>query len=625
MRHTRENRFQIDTKQPSLICPGASREEDGIRFTVSVPEGEEAALILYDKKNVKNCTEAAFPKTSRMGSLRTIKILGLAEKEYWYQYKIGEILLCDPYAKVVTGGLGGMDFSPYDWKEDTCLQLPYDTCIMYHLHVRNFTKHPKSGVRHKGTLLGLQEKLSYLKELGINQIKLMPVYPHEVVTALPRGKEMLSYQGDFSFAKEGKFESSLSNLPLLTQQVRHEGGKHDFWGYEEGAYFAINEAYCATADPVREMKDLVRSCHEKRIEVLLDFYFPSDIPARHILDCLTYWKSEYHIDGFHIIGREDVFSWLNGDAYLATSKILVSYIPDEMDCRNICFAQHNDGFLVEARKLLKGDEGVLEAFTWRSKSNPKDHAVINYITNHDGFTLKDLVSYDVRHNEENGEDNRDGSEYNFSWNCGVEGESRKKSITDLRAQQMRNAFLMLLFAQGTPMIMSGDEFCNSQKGNNNPYCLDNEISWVNWGTFPKNGQMTAFVKQAIAFRKDHPILCGREPLSMTDPLSYGYPDLSYHSQRAWYNGFAYHSRQIGMMYCEKYAGKEEFLYIGYNLNPLPQELAMPKLPAFYRWHKVVDTSRKEGFLPKEEVLPEDVKSMEYPARSIIVLLGKKGK
>ena len=605
MRHTEENGFQIDTKQPSsLICPGASREEDGIRFTVSVPEGKEASLLLYDKNDVTKFWEVVFPKMAVSGNLRTIKVLDLSWNQYLYQYRIGTTLICDPYAHVVTDGYGGMDFSVFDWQGDTAPKLSYETCIMYHLHVRNFTKHPKSEIRHKGTLLGLQEKLPYLKDLGVNQLKLMPIYPHEVTTE--------------AFGEKDPLPSQMS----LTS---FHGKKRDFWGYEKGAFFAVNEAYCATADPAKEMKSLVRACHEKDIEVLLDFYFTKDISVRYILDCLTYWKLEYHIDGFHILGRDDVLACLNTDAYLSSSKVLVSYIPEDTSCQNVYFAEHNDGFLVECRRLLKGDEGVLEAFAWRSRRNPADHAVVNYITNHDGFTLKDLVSYDIRHNEENGEDNRDGAEYNFSWNCGVEGESRKKAVTALRQSQMRNAILMLLFAQGTPMIMSGDEFGNSQRGNNNPYCLDNEISWVDWRAYRKNEEMVDFVKKAIAFRQAHPILhmC-REP-QMADHLSCGYPDMSYHSHRAWYGGFEYHSRQIGMMYCEKYVDKEDFIYMAYNLNPLSQELAMPKLPVSYRWTKMLDTSQKEAFLPKPEKLPEDIKSMIFPARSITVLVGKKDK
>ena len=198
-------------------------------------------------------------------------------------------------------------------------------------------------------------------------------------------------------------------------------------------------------------------------------------------------------------------------------------------------AECNDGFMIDVRRFLKGDEESLKAFAERMRRNPKGSGLINYIASHDGFTLCDLVSYEERHNEDNGEQNRDGRVQNYSWNCGEEGKSRKKKILELRNRQMKNAWCMLLLSAGTPMILAGDEFCNSQLGNNNPYCLDNEISWLDWKGYKSgNSEMFRFVKDLIAFRKKHKILHMGQELSMTDSLSCGFPGISYHSSSAWY-------------------------------------------------------------------------------------------
>jgi glycogen operon protein len=236
--------------------------------------------------------------------------------------------------------------------------------------------------------------------------------------------------------------------------------------------------------------------------------------------------------------------------------------------------------------------------------------------------MMDLVSYDERHNEENGELNQDGPEWNLSWNCGVEGPTRKKKVLELRGRQIRNAFLMVLLAEGTPMIQAGDEFGNSQGGNNNPYCLDNEVSWVDWKAARKNKELTDFVRDVLAFRKRHKILHMDHELRIMDTLSCGYPDLSYHSARAWYGEFQGRTREVGMMYCEKYAGEDSFLYVAYNLNPEKKTFALPHLPEGMSWHVAIDSG--EGVYPEGEELPyTDEKTLDVAERTIIVLIGRR--
>lgn len=602
MLHMRQKNWEIDRSTALFCTPGAALEEDGIRFTAAVPTGKEASLLLFDEKSQERLLEAPFPPQASIGDLRTMKIIGLPWKQITYCFMIDGRQVSDPYARrLVSAGkadtkqtLCGMDFSEYDWQGDQPLQIPYEQAILYHLHVRNFTRHPRSKVRHKGTYLGLAEKIPYLLELGINQVKLMPVYEPSP---------------DCAQERDARY------------QMAGEAQKPNYWGYGAGNYFAPRRFYAATADPVKEFKDMVKALHAAGIEVILEMFFLPDQPIRKVLDILSFWVKEYHVDGFHVMGAEELCRFLAGDPVLSRTKILTGSVPPSARERN--FAECNDGFLSDMRRILKGDEGMLEAFAGRMRRNPENYGVINYLTNHDGFTLNDLVSYDNKHNEENGEHNSDGPMYNFSWNCGMEGATRKKAILTLRRRQMRNAFLLMLFSQGTPMLLAGDEFCNSQGGNNNPYCLDSEVSWLDWNLNTKNTEMLEFVKRAIAFRKEHGVFCRAGEYRMTDYRSCGYPDLSYHSSRAWYGGFEYNSRQLGMMYCGPYAGEDTWLYIAYNLHPLSQELAIPTPAAGMHWELVLDTSLEKGFLDEPVALQPEERLRRFPARSVSVLLGKK--
>ena len=369
--------------------------------------------------------------------------------------------------------------------------------------------------------------------------------------------------------------------------------------------------------------------HRLGIEVLMEFYFPQDCDPRYIVACLEYWTEEYHIDGFHIRGEQTLCNLMAKDPLFARTKLLNIYFPVEEiygrkqlpEVRTV--AECNDGFLIDVRRFLKGDEECLKAFAERMRRNPKGSGLINYITAHDGFTLYDTVSYEERHNEANGEQNRDGRVQNYSWNCGEEGKSRKKKIMELRNRQMRNAWCMLLLSAGTPMILAGDEFCNSQSGNNNPYCLDNEISWMDWKGY-KSGksEMFQFVKELIAFRKKHKILHMKQELSLTDSLSCGFPEISYHSSSAWYGELDGQNRKIGVMYCGKYAQEDEMIYIAYNMHWMEHTFALPALPGGYGWKVALDTGK--GIYREEEWLPlADNRQVRVPSRTVMVLIGRK--
>ena len=599
---------------------GVTIAADGVTFALTVAEDVPVTLLLYQKGTDKIIREIPFTAGKSMGDVYVVKVTGLQPERYEYNYRIGTEVVSDPYAAVVSGNAVfgeqakeresrlvrcGFDCTDYDWQEDRPPHISYEEAIIYGLHVRGFTRQSGSKVAHRGTFLGIQEKADYLQELGINVIKLMPAYefderkPHQT-----KGK--LSYK-----ANPNQKESRIN-----------------YWGYDSGCYFAPKASYTAGDDPIREFKDLVRTMHSRGIEVLMEFYFPGEIDPRLVSDCLLHWVKTYHVDGFRLLGSQALCNFIVRDPVLAKTKLLGDYFPvDEIYpkgqkalLRNL--GEYNDGFKTAVRKLLKGDENQLEEFVRRLKRNPENCGVINYITCHDGFTLKDLVSYDVKHNEENGEQNQDGTDYNHSWNCGAEGVTRSKKVLELRNRQIKNAFLMLLLSAGTPMILSGDEIGNSQEGNNNPYCLDNEISWVNWKAAKRSAELTEFVKAVITFRKQHKILRMAKELTLMDTLSCGYPDVSYHGKHAWYGGFEHTNRQIGVMYCGKYAGAESFIYVAYNLHWAKQEFALPHLPGKMKWQIAIDTA--VGVYQKGEAPELETQNiLTVPERTCMVLIGTK--
>ena len=605
-------------KVETFQAMGAVPVKDGIVFSMERKNNEEASLLLYKKGSKEVMQEIPFPATNTIGDIVCVKAEKIASARYEYNFCIDGKVTLDPYAKVLigTGKFGeehpeghevrcAMIAGNYDWEDDRKPQIAYEDAVMYSFHVRGFTKQRYSGVRHKGTFLGITEKAEYFKELGINQIKLMPAY--EFI-------EMESVKTHARYRKEEELPKRLN-----------------YWGYTKAFHFAPKRAYAATKDPVREFKDMVKTMHRLGIEVLMEFYFPEGCSPRYITECLQYWVQEYHVDGFHVRGVQGICNLMETDPLFADTKLLNIYFPVEeiYGKKNLpkkrMVAECNDGFMIDVRRFLKGDEESLKAFAERMRRNPKGSGLINYIASHDGFTLCDLVSYEERHNEDNGEQNRDGRVQNYSWNCGEEGKSRKKKILELRNRQMKNAWCMLLLSAGTPMILAGDEFCNSQLGNNNPYCLDNEISWLDWKGYKSgNSEMFRFVKDLIAFRKKHKILHMGQELSMTDSLSCGFPGISYHSSSAWYGELDGQNRKIGVMYCGKYADEDELIYIAYNMHWMEHTFALPALPGGYRWNVALDTG--EGILEEDKwrLLP-DSRQVQVSSRTVTVLIGRKHK
>lgn len=607
------NRQIVVTAGNPMIL-GAKRTDEGYNF--AVVSGEETIeLNLYEKGSENPCHVIVLDERYRYGDIFAVKVSGIEFGRLEYNYKKGEKVFLDPYAEHVCdvyefgqsvrerGYRSKVMLENYDWEGDRPLNIPYDETVIYKLHVRGFTKHVSSKVKHKGTYAGIVEKIPYLKELGITTIEMMPVFESEEVQKWTENDKDCLYNRQFN-------------------------GKVNYWGYAKGMYFAPKASYASISrdngDYTVEFKDMVKALHRAGIEVVLEMYFPNDAGINMICDCVRHWIVEYHIDGIHLNCSEAVLESVANDPLLSRVKLFTTFWNTGNKKRSYKnLANYNQGFMNCARKLLKGDENQLNEFVVRVKNNAANAAVVNYMTNNNGFTLMDLVSYDRKHNENNGENNRDGEDFNNSWNCGVEGKCRKKKITQLRIRQIKNAMLMLFLSQGTPLIMAGDEFGNSQSGNNNPYCLDNETSWLNWKNLDSNRELFEFFKSLAAFRKAHKILHMEAPLRDMDYMACGYPDVSYHGDNAWFAGFENYNRHFGIMYCGKYAknsdgNEDDFIYAAYNLHWEKHMFALPSLPEGKQWHVEFDSSNG---VHNEHVINES-RHVMADARSVVVLVGR---
>lgn len=583
---------------------------DEVNFAITAKYGSNCQVVLYEKGKDEEVARIPFENAQVIGNVYAMSVSGLDYSKYYYNFSVDGEIVTDEYAKALSGkknwgkacdNLKGIIINDdYDWQQDAPLNIPFDETILYRMHVRGFTKHATSKVKHKGTYLGIVEKIPYLKELGINMIELMPAYEFNEI----KKENATSMKGQFAIES-----------PVL-----------NYWGYTDGYAFAPKASFAWTNTPggeVEEFKYLVRELHKNGIEISMEFFFPQGTNPKLILDCLHYWVMEYHIDGIHANCEEAVMRMVETDNLLCATKIFTYSFSNNTDfysrkseIRNI--ANFNDDFMVCARRFIKGDEDMLNTMAYKIKANPPGVAVVNYVANHNTFTLYDTVSYDRKYNEANGENNRDGAVYNYSWNCGAEGDTRKRKIMDLRKRQIKNALCLVFLSQGVPMLYAGDEMCNSQKGNNNPYCLDNEISWTNWNTNAMAKEILEFTKNIIAFRKKHKVLHLSQETRQMDYKSYGLPDMSYHGSKAWYADFSHFNRHFSVMYCGKYAlldkaGEEQDIYIAYNMYWENQEFGVPSVRNKKKWHLEFSTDgNKKGC---------DIDRMyEAPGRSISVLV-----
>ncbi len=555
---------------------GVTISKNRVNFSVEAPEKKNCELILYKVGSCVPDQVIDMPEEKAFGSVRYVAIEEMDPAQYEYNYRINGKIYIDPYVRELTGHKifgqkedlerqevrGRILPSSFDWKDDRRLSIPYNEVVAYSLHVRGFTKHPSSQVKNKGTFAGVQEKIPYLQELGINQIHCMPIY----------------------------------------EFVERTNTYQNYWGYGKGLYFAPKAAYASGSNVADELKEMIYSCHKAGIEVILEMPFDEGVLPQLVVECLRFYVMEYHVDGFIINPYRVSWEMVTKDPFLKGTKLI----------------KKEDEFQNTMRRFLKGDEGMVQDVVKAIRHNTNDDSCYNYITGHTGFTLNDLVSYDARHNEANGEQNQDGPQYNYSWNCGVEGPTRKKSIIAFRKKQIYNAFFLLLMAQGTPCILAGDEFRNTQKGNNNVYCQDNELSWLDWGKRKNHGELFEYVKTLIAIRKQHKVLHREEKLLGIDKSACGIPDISYHGESAWVTPGDIASRQLGVLYSGAEV-EDVDCFIAYNMHWENHIFALPQLKDNKKWCLILDTT---DAVEKDLVL-EEQKLIDLRPRSIALLVGKK--
>jgi glycogen operon protein len=445
----------------------------------------------------------------------------------------------------------------------------------------------------------------------------MPVYEFEEMT-IPVRREIPDYI---------KWEKKPDDLIVPDEEAVQKERRVNYWGYTEGNYFAVKASYGKKPErAAQEFKELVEALHARKMECVMEMFFPENENQNLILDALRYWVRCFHVDGFHLLGDNLPVTAIVQDVILSRTKIFytnfdANAVNPAKKYKNLFI--YKEEYQYPARKILNHISADMVEFTNQQKKQGEQVGYVNYISSNNGFTLADVFMYNDRHNEDNGEGNADGDSWNFSCNYGVEGPTRRRYVSQLRHRQWRNAILMLFLAQGVPLLWGGDEFLNSQKGNNNAYCQDNTIGWMNWKNAKIHEADTAFVKAVCAFRKAHPVLSTEKPFHFSDYRTFGFPDASYHGESAWLLGFDLGRMNLGMMYCGAYSGEDEAdVYVGYNFYSALSTLALPKLDKKKKWYLVIDSAREKDPFLGEDVPAENQQTLSLHPQSICVLIGK---
>ena len=575
--------------------------------------------------------------------------------------------LLDPYAKAVTGQSQWGDSAPrgqhykarvvkddFDWGSMAQPLIPMEDLVIYELHVRGFTKDPTSGVAHPGTFAGIMEKLDYLEELGVNAIELMPIFEFDEMQdyRVVDGKTLYNYWGystvsffapNTSYTASTEYNREGNELKRLIQACNRRGIEvyldvvfnHTAEGNEQGPFFSFkgfdnNIYYLLTPDG--------QYYNFSGCGNTMNCNHP--IVRQMILDCLRYWVTTYRVDGFRfdlasILGRSEDGSPMGAPPLLqslAFDPILgnVKLIAEAWDAGGLYqvgtfpswnrWAEWNGRYRDDIRRYLKGDEGFAQGAALRLLGSRdiygdqgRTNASVNFITCHDGFTLWDLFSYNDKHNLANGWNNTDGANDNNSWNCGAEGDTDDPEVVELRRRMCRNAFTLLMCSRGIPMFLAGDEFCNTQFGNNNAYCQDNIISWLDWNRLEANRDMFHFFQYMIRFRKRYRVVRAK-----TGDGACGFPDVSFHGTEPWRGSFSGHDRYVGVMFSgwEGDTGPQ-VVYVASNAWWEDLGVTLPELPASMSWTCAVDTWQAE-----QGERPVSGRQVIVQARSVMVFVGK---
>ncbi|MCC5929595.1 MAG: glycogen debranching protein GlgX [Cyclobacteriaceae bacterium] len=611
------------------------------------------------------------------GQLYGYRIFGpedISKGHYYDRHK----LILDPYSRAVSNRYNydrkaaskpGNNFATalksvvadpfdYDWEGDRPIQRPYSESIIYEMHVKGFTAHPNSGVAkdRRGTYSGLIAKIPYLKELGITAVELMPVQHFDEQDARPPLHNYWGYSPIALFAPHTGYSKAADDRPLeVLNEFRDMVKAFHKAGIEVILDVVFNHTAEAGADgPVISLKGLENKAYyiiDPKTLAYNDYTGCGNtlnanhsIVRRMIMDCLQSWVTEFHVDGF----RFDLASVLSRDEYgvplenppvlweiesnpvLAGTKIIAeawdaaglyqvgSFIGDR-------WAEWNGKYRDHVRRFVKGDRGMVSKMASKLIGSPdlfvqpdrEPNRSIHFVTCHDGFTLMDLVSYNRKHNEANLEGQRDGANENHSWNCGVEGNSKSANVNQLRMKQVRNFITILFFSQGTPMLLMGDEAGRTQKGNNNAYCQDNEVSWFDWSLLEKNNDLLRFTKGVIRATQALGVLRVEKMLATCDQADM--PHICWHGTSAFKPDWGDNSHALAFTLVHPKEG--ERLHVMMNFYWESLEFELPPLNDGKRYRQLVNTALAPplDFTEPRSALFIDQPAIKVAERSIVVL------
>ena len=487
----------------------------------------------------------------------------------------------------------------------SCLRpmTPYAHSFFYCLNVRGFTMQdrgitPKS---ERGTFKALEQKIPYLLSLGVTAVELMPIFEMDPL-------DQQSNTANSLFMKDG-----------FVHTDEQDDNKSYLWGFREGFYFAIHHELAANQkDPVQEFKHMVEAFHAAGLEVILQFWFADSCSKNLIIECIRYYVTAFSIDGIHIKSDNIPTDMLLTDPLFFDIKILGRNILDVLNDRHSGEttrfpALYTEEFMWRARHFLKSDDLSLVPFIENAFSSTSHIGDIRYICNYDGFTLRDLVTYEHKHNEANGENSEDGRNDNVSWNCGYEGETRKKQVLNLRHKQMLNAISFVFLSVGTPLINAGDECGNTQSGNNNPYCQDNPLGWTDLDSRGKYTFLTDYIRFLMKIRKqcyDSKCHCCGTLHSDKSVL----PNLSFHGVEAWKPDYGNNSHAIGVMYS---LPNERHLFAALNMYWNDARFDLPAPPTGFKWFVLSDTALTVPV--HEKAIATCDNAVHVQARSVVIL------
>ncbi len=582
---------KITVKEGDYGVMGAVCDKDSVTFTVQCDKESSCVIRIYDEKD-DTFTDFAIPENYCMGAVKSITLDGFNCKGYAYNLVIDGREIIDPYAKSVLGrekwGVehekvrGGFYISDFDWEDDVFPEIDRTKLFIYKLHVRGLSKDKSSPAKAKGTFEGIIESIDYLKSLGVTAVELMPIYEFEETPVRRVDTKAWNPQ-----AAEG-FSDLSGNT---SERVRL-----NYWGYGKGNYFAVKKSYAKSSNASDEFKRLVKALHKNGIEVILEMSFNGLGNPGYGVYVLRHWVKNYHIDGFHILSDYLPIETLTEDPYLARTKIFYHSYPEYIwnsDYKIKRLFIYNDDYSYVLRKQINHqDSNTLDFISTMGRNHDKI-GFVNYIANNNGFTLADIFSYVVKHNDDNGENNSDGNDWNYSTNMGVEGETKKKAVLAARENRMKMAAASVLLSRGVPLIYAGDEFGNSQYGNNNAYCQDNKVGWVSWNLGKKYSDYVDAFKKLVEIRNIYSVLTSEGALKGEDYKALGLPDVSFHDIHPWTMNLYPSLMMVGLLLNGQYAGSEEDVYLGFNFSSASTSLALTDRENYGQWKSVYGSDRLE--------------------------------